>query len=280
MNKYYSYAAVAMIVYSSMGLVVKKLSVGVISAYFFAALFSCIFFTIILLKSKKGFSFLRKRSILIPFLIGLLGVIGNISYFYAFKLTTIANTVFIHYLAPPLVVLFAPFFLKERTNKKVVYSVIISLIGLFIMLRPAEFTFDSSNTIGMVSALLSAFAYAGGVLLIKKGSRYYSSEEMAFSQMMFSVIILLPYILFARPGVAGHDILLLLILGFVYQGVVVLLFFKALHKLAAQNFSIITYLEPVGAVILALIFIKEIPSIFTLIGGTLILVSCFITVKD
>lgn len=279
MNKYYYLIAFSVLVFSSMGLFVRQLSVNGLVAYFFAALLSCILFTFVLLKSKNKFSFLKK-GLLLPFLLGLFGVIGNVTYFYAYKFTTIANATFIHYLAPPLVVLLAPLILKEKSSKKVVYSVIVALIGLFILIRPTELSLDNTNSVGMLFAFISALAYGVAVLLIKFCSRRYTSEEMIFSQMFFSVIILLPFILYTRPLIQQADIMLLLILGLVHQGIIAFLFYKALQNLPAQNFSIITYLEPVGAVILAIIFLSEIPTIFTIVGGALILLSCFITIKN
>ena len=65
-----------------------------------------------------------------------------------------------------------------------------------------------------------------------------------------------------------------------HQGLNVLLFIKAVTHLPAQRVSIITYIEPLSAVILAFLFLREIPNIFTLIGGLLILTSSYLTIKE
>ena len=115
--------------------------------------------------------------------------------------------------------------------------------------------------------------------MFKKASEYYLSKEILFSQMFFSTIILLPFIIYLRPTIEHTDIIPLITLGIIHQGFAVLLFITALKKLPAQNVSIVTYLEPVGAIILAFLILKEIPASMTIIGGLIILSSAYLTTK-
>lgn len=280
MNTSYIYLITSIFVFSSMGLFVKFISLNGLIIYFFAALISTFIFGLILLKENKLKSFFTKRNLLIPLCIGIFGVINNVSYFYAYQLTTIANATFAHYLFPILVVILAPLILKEKAKTKSLFLLILSLTGLIILLNPANFSLSSTNTLGTLLALVSAFGSALTIIIFKKASEFYEDKEILFSQMFSSSIILLPFILYQQPNILSHDIIPLLILGIIHQGFNVLLFIKAVTKLPVQNVSLITYLEPVGAVLLSLIFLKEIPTITTLIGGILILISCYLTTKE
>ncbi|MEK6936783.1 MAG: EamA family transporter [Nanoarchaeota archaeon] len=280
MNTNYLSLISAILVFSSMGLFVKFISVNGLIIYFCAALIATIIFGISLLKDKKLKDFFTKRNLLIPILIGLFGAVNNSAYFYAYQLTTIANATFSHYLFPILVILLAPLIINEKSKRKSWFLLILSLAGLLILLNPTNLDLSSKNTFGIFLGIVSAFGSALTILLFKKASTHYNDKEILFSQMFFSVIILLPFILYQKPTILLADILPLLLLGIVHQGFNVLLFIKAVTKLPAQNVSLITYLEPVGAVILSLIFLKEIPHLYTLIGGLLILTSCYFTIKD
>ncbi len=275
MNKDYILVIIPVLIWSSMGILVRYLSVSGLVAYFFAALISSIIFATLLIKEKKLKDFFIKKYLWIPITIGLFGVINNVSYFYAYQLTSIANATFVHYLAPVLVMIFSPLILAEKTKKRMWYSVILSLIGLFILLDMKNFNLST----GIFLAFLSAIGYSFGIIFFKKALKYYSSKEIIFSQMFFSTIILLPFIFYLKPVIAYSDIFPLITLGVIYQGFAVLLFITALKNLPSQNVSIVTYLEPIGAVLLALLILKEIPSLTTIIGGAIILISSYLIIK-
>lgn len=277
MNKNYLLLIISVLIFSSMGIFVKSLQVSGLVAYFFAAAISLIIFTTLLIKEGRLIKFFLKKQIIIPILIGIFGVINNVSYFYAYQLTTIANATFVHYLAPVLVIILAPIILLEKIKKKIWLSIFIALIGLFILLIPSGLKIQGN--LGILLAFISAVGFAFTLILFKKASKYYTNKEVLFSQMFFSVIILTPFILYLRPIVQSSDIGILITLGVVHQGIAVLLMITAIRGLLAQNVSIITYLEPVGATILAIFFLSEIPSYYTLIGGALILISCYLTIK-
>lgn len=280
MDKHYIFVLISIAIFSSMGLFVRLISLSGLVVYFFAALVSTIIFAFVLMKERRLKAFFTKKHFWIPILIGVFGVINNVAYFYAYNLTTISNATFVHYLAPVIIAVLAPILLSEKTQKKVWYAIFVSLLGLFILTKPNAFSFTSKNSFGLFLAFISAFGYSMGVLFFRKASKFYSSKEILFSQMFFSVIILFPFVLYMHPVFLFSDFLLLLILGFVHQGIAVLLMIKALKMLPSQNVSVITYLEPVGATILALLFLGEIPSLATLLGGGMILFSCYLILRN
>ena len=280
MNKSYFLVIVSVLIWSSMGIFVRYLSVSGLIAYFFAALISTVIFALLLVKEGKLKKFFAKKYLWIPIIIGFLGVINNVSYFYAYQLTTIANATFIHYLAPVLVIILSPLLLSEKTEKRMWYSVILSLVGLFILLGVTNLNFTKNASIGIILALLSAIGYSLGIIFFKIASKHYSNKEIIFSQMFFSVIMLLPFVIYLKPTIIHSDIIPLITLGLLHQGLAVLLFITALRNLPSQNVSIVTYLEPVGAVFLAFLLLNETTSLHTIIGGLIILVSCYLTIRN
>ncbi len=280
MNKNYLLLIISVLIFSSMGLFVRMISVSGLVIYFFAALISTLIFGFLLFREGKLKIFFTKRSLLIPILIGLFAAINNSTYFYAFQLTTIANATFAHFLFPIFILIFSPLILGEATHKKMWFSFIIAMTGLLILININNLDFSSLFALGIFLAFISAIANAFGIIFLKKASRNYSNKETLFAHMLFSVIILLPFVIYLKPQIIVSDIFPLITLGVIHQGFNVLLFISALRNIKTQTVSIIAYLEPVGAVILALIFLSEIPTLYTLIGGALILVSCYMIMKS
>ncbi|MBI2657787.1 EamA family transporter [Candidatus Woesearchaeota archaeon] len=278
MNKGYAYITIAALTWSSLGIFVRSVSLSGLQVYFFMSIIASLIFGFLLLREKKLSGVFDKRHIWLPLCVGLSGAVTNVAYFYAYNLTTIANSTFVHYLAPVLISLLAPIMLSEKNERKVWYSTALAFLGLFVLLSPQRAA-ESLNLLGILSAFISAVAYAFNVLLFKKASGRFDEKQIVFSQVFFSFIILLPFVLYREFAIQPADILPLLVLGILHQGIAVLLFIKALKMIPVQRASVITYLEPVGAVILAAIFLKEIPGILTLIGGSLILAACYFVVK-
>ncbi|MBI2546181.1 EamA family transporter [Candidatus Woesearchaeota archaeon] len=277
MDKHYAYVALSATIFGSMGLVVRMISIPGIAMYFFAALISALLMAGILY--KEGSLRFDRRYLWILILMALFNILNNATYFFAYKMTTIANATFAHYLAPVLIVLFAPFMLHDKTDKKIWIAIVLALLGLFVLIRPGTLNSGSSDALGIGLALISAIGYAAVMLLSRKASKYYQPKQILFGQMGFAALFLAPVMLYLQPDIAATDIIPLLILGLVHQCFAVLLIVKAIRALPAQNVSIVTYLEPVSAVILAFIFLNEVPSIATLLGGALILASCYLITK-
>ncbi len=277
MNKQYAFVALSAAIFGSMGLIVRMIGISGIAIYFIAAVISSLTMAFILY--REGALNLNKKYLWILILIALFNILNNVTYFFAYKMTTIANATFAHYLAPVLIALAAPIMLKDKTEKKTWIAIILALLGLFILIRPGTIDIDSRNTLGIGLALLSAVGYAAVMLLSRKASKYYQPKQILLGQMGFAALLLSPVIVYLQPALARTDILPLLVLGLVHQCFAVLLIVKAIKALPAQNVSIVTYLEPVSAVVLAFIFLNEVPRIATLLGGVLILASCYLTVK-
>ena len=274
----YLLVVIPVLIWSSMGILVRLSSLSGDVIFFFAALIASMLFGLELARRGRFIQFFKKRGYWILALLGFCAVLNNVSYFLAYQLTTIANAVFVHYLAPALVVITAPLILGEKTQKKIWFSVLIALAGLFVLLWSVGLDLSSDNLTGIGLAALSAVGYALGIILTKKAHAHFESIEIVFGSMIMCVLLLFPYVIYKSPDVQLNDALIFVVLGIFYQGLAVLLFVRALKKLPAQNVSVITYLEPVGAAVLAAFCLGELPEIYTLVGGSLILCSCLLTV--
>ena len=269
----YLYLIAAVLIWSTNALALRLTGLEPYVVFFGSAVVATIIFGAMLVRKGEFLSFFRK-SMALPLLIGVAGTINNITFFMAYKLTTVANAVFVHYFAPIVVAAFAPLLLKEKSTLRVWLAIATAIVGLFVMVDPF-----AGLGLGIVLAFISAIAYGFNIILQKKAVHAFTITQILFAQVFFAVIILLPWVIIEQPHIGINDGALLLLLGSVHQGAAVLMFLYAVRLLPAAKVSIITFLEPVGAVILGILFLGEVPSARTLAGGFLVLGACVLTMK-
>ncbi len=208
--------------------------------------------------------------------VGLLAVVNAFTFFRAIQITTIANALITHYTTPVIVAAAAPFFLKERYNLKIVFSLILSIIGLIIILDMNSLRLENNDFIGCIYGLISALAYAAVIII----GRFFKANINPFvysaSQSAAAVIIFLPFAdlhFFSFPNSSIFYLFTFSIFNILAGA---FLFFKALTKINAATVAIIGYIEPLGAIFLSVILYNEPMTIKIITGGFLILFSALI----
>jgi drug/metabolite transporter (DMT)-like permease len=205
--------------------------------------------------------------------------LNNALFISAIKVTTIANAVLTHYLAPVFVVLFGVFLIKEKTNRRSVSALVLSLGGLAVILWPNEMSFTNQHFLGLMLGTLSAVFFALEIIFKKMLVRHHRADAVVAVYLMISVLILAPAISFGRiPSVDSLSLVLLVISGTVVSGLGITLFTSALRVVKAQHAGIISYLEPLGAIVFGIGVIGESPTIATLLGGAFILLGTYFIV--
>ncbi|MCK5101117.1 MAG: DMT family transporter, partial [Desulfobacteraceae bacterium] len=128
--------------------------------------------------------------------------------------------------------------------------------------------------------ILAGFTFALLAIVNRKNAKKLSPFSIALHQNFFATFFLLiPAFLITSPLPLYSDIPLLAVLGIFCTALSHSLFIKSLVRLKAQTVSIITGLEPVWGIVLAILFFNEIPELQTIIGGAIIVFTSFLT-KD
>lgn len=266
----------------SSGILVKQITVSSLTLYGIGAFFGILFLFINLLINKKflkliGYPF---KITLLMLLVGLSVGLNNGFFFTALKSGSVANAVLSHYLAPLLVAfLFAPLMLKEKLTRKTVLLVFMAFIGLIILTIPAfKTSFDLALLYGGISAVFSAFH-----TVIQKKVMQAKADPLVAATYQ-NIVPFFMYIPFAigsiRTGISISNWVLLTVWGILVLGVSFTLFFKGIKRISAINTSILTYGEPIGAIILAFIFFKQPVDIYVIIGGLFILLSGILLIRN
>ena len=122
---------------------------------------------------------------------------------------------------------------------------------------------------------LAAAALYASVILMNKGIRRVSGIDRTVLQFAAAATVLLPYVL-ATGGIRLAAMtpvgwLCLLCVGVLHTGVASVLYFSALRTLPGQEAAILSYIDPLVAVVISLAVLGEPVTGLQLLGGGLIL---------
>ncbi len=137
----------------------------------------------------------RRRRLLVAR--GLVGSAALALYFYALAHLPLADAVTLQYTNPILLALFAPFVLKEPTDRSAWAAVLIAFVGMLLIVKPEG---DVSPWPG-IAAMASAFGAAGAYALV----RILAATEHPLTIVVYfpfiSALVSLPFVLadWVRP---------------------------------------------------------------------------------
>lgn len=199
--------------------------------------------------------------------------------FESYRYTTVATATLLYYMAPIFVTLLSPLFLGSKIGASRVLCVLAAFSGMALLSEFWSLDFSQENSyIGILCALGAAVLYAVVTLLNKKMGEI-SAEDKTLAQLLVAALVVLPYTLFAEEVTVGMfdltSVLLLLFIGVLHTGIAYSLYFSSISALPADTVAVFSYIDPIGAVLLSVIFLDEKMSPFGILGAVLILVSAF-----
>lgn len=184
---------------------------------------------------------------------------------------SVAVSTVCYYMAPVILMLLSPLVLHEKLSAARVLCIITSVVGV-VLLSGLTLTTPGQLT-GILLALGAAVLYAAVVLINKKMKRL-PAQEATFCQLLIAALITLPYAMLVQHDtlvMTAASLVPMLILGIVHTGLAYMLFFDAAGKLPAQSTGLLSYIDPLVAVVLSAVVLHQTLSSFQLVGAALIL---------
>ena len=243
-----------------------------------AFLGAILIFTVISLRKQSLDREAIKRNIGWLTLSSVLMCANWICQFEAFKYTTIATSTLCYYMQPIFYILAGAVVLKERLSPKKVICVLVAFGGMIFVSGVLETGLHLSELKGVIFGVTGGFFYAM-VVLINKYMKDISPVNTTIVQMALVSVIMLPYSaatgalseVTSAGGVTLTGIICLIVLGFLHTGIAYIIYFDAVNKLPTQTVGIISYIDPVEAILLSAFFLHEPLTVFTIIGAVMIL---------
>ena len=230
---------------------------------------------VILLRGKKiSFESIKKNALPLCFSGVFLGF-NWILLFEAYNYTTVATATLCYYMAPVILILASPLLFKERLTFSKLVCAVVAVGGMTLV--SGIFTSGdkgNDNIKGVLLGLCAAFLYAAVVTCNKK-LKDIEAFDRTTVQLGISAIVLTPYTLlledFSQVALNGFTVIMLVTVGVVHTGIAYALYFGCIDKLKTQTVAIYSYVDPVGAVLLSALFLKEPMGVFEIIGAVLVL---------
>ncbi len=200
--------------------------------------------------------------------------------FEAYKYTTIATATICYYFAPVIVMFLSPLILKERLSGIKIVCILAAMLGMICITSTGESGVGQNHFLGLAYGIGAAVLYAS-IMIMNKFLKDVTSLESTVPQLGFAALAILPYVLFNGgfniSQLDSRSIILLIVVGVVHTGIGYLIYFGAFQKLSGQTIAAFSYIDPISAIILSSLLLREEMTSLQIVGGILILGSTYIS---
>lgn len=264
----------AMAVFGTIGLFKKQipLTSGEIALY--RAVLAAAVILVVLLLTRQKLSFRAiKKELPILLLSGAAMGFNWILLFEAYDYTTVSAATLSYYFAPVLVTVISPFLFREKMGAKQWICSIMATVGIVMITGIGDLSTGSTHLIGIGFGLGAAVLYAT-VVLLNKYIKGVSGIHRTLLQFLAAIVVLVPYVLLTGPTegfIGGKGLVYMLIVGLVHTGFAYCLYFSSMKELPSQKVALLSYIDPLVAILLSALWLKEPMGLWQIIGGALIL---------
>lgn len=223
-------------------------------------------------RQKIPFADIKKQT---PLLLvsGVAMGINWILLFEAYKYTTVSMATLSYYFAPVIVTAVCPILFKEKLSGTQLLCFAMSTLGL-VLITGTGYMGTGTDFIGILFGFGAASLYAT-VVLLNKFIKNVDGIHRTLLQFLAATVTLIPYVLMTS-GISLGDLgaiswVNLLIVGLVHTGLTYCMYFSSLKELPGQQAAILSYIDPLVAVLISVTLLGESMTVPQLIGGALIL---------
>ena len=265
---------VAMAIFGTLAPFIRNISVSSGELALYRAVLAAALIGGFLLLTKKKIPFHSiKKSIPLLLFSGMAMGFNWILLFEAYKYTTVSAATLSYYFAPVIVTIVSPLLFREKLTVKQLICFIMSTIGI-VMITGIGNLNGSRDLIGILCGLGAAILYAS-VVLINKFIKDVNGIHRTFLQFLAAILILTPYVMltggFTLFSLNGNGWINLMIVGLVHTGITYCMYFSSLKDIPGQKAAILSYIDPLVAVLISVSLLQEPMTIWQAIGGCLIL---------
>ncbi len=266
--------SISMAIFGTLGIFTRNIAVSSGELALYRAVLAAMLIAVYLVGTKQKINFKAiKKELFLLLLSGIAMGINWILLFQAYKYTTISLATLSYYFAPVIVTAVCPVLFHEKLTRKQIVCFIMSTVGL-IMITGIGDIGGGSDYIGILFGLGAAVFYAA-VILLNKFIKNVEGIHRTFLQFLSAIVILVPYVIMTSGvtlrNLDGIGWINLLIVGLVHTGITYCMYFSSLKELPGQKAAILSYIDPLVAVLISVIILGESMTIWQAMGGILIL---------
>jgi len=240
---------------------------------------------IVLTLQKKKIRLTNAKDYGVALLLGIVVGIHWITYFAGMQMAGVTVGIIAFFTYPVITVFLEPLLTRilsknkensklsnELSNKPKQKDVLIAcvvMLGIFLLIP--EISLGNQVTLGIATGVLSALFFALRNILHKNYFSHYSGPHTMLYQTLVAFLMLCLFVEVPPTGVTNNDWLLILLVGVVFTAMPHALFASSLRHLSATTAGLISCLQPLYGSVLAFLLLSERVSMWTIIGGTLVI---------
>ena len=218
--------------------------------------------------------FYKKNFFNALFKIGLAGIfyvisfsICNITFIISIQNTNVANTLIMVAMAPMLSAILAAIFLKEPTNKE-------TWVAIFVTFFSVTFIFYDSIQIGNIVGDLFGFVTALGLAINANLARFAKDRDLVPSAVIGKLVVAIFAFFFVKNfDLVSTDKIIVPLMCIMCVAIPFVLVTIAPRYISAPEVNLFFLLEVILGPIWVWLIIKEQPSVQTIIGGIVIIIT-------
>ena len=225
---------------------------------------------------------ISSRNMVLLLITGALIGLNWMLLFEAYNYTSVSVATLCYYMQPTIVILLSPLVFGEKLTGKSMICALAAIIGMVLVSGVIGGAEQGGDLKGIACGLGAAALYATVVILNKK-IHVEDAIDKTIVQLITAAAVMMPYLALSGRGQVEFDsigtttAIMVLIVGIVHTGIAYALYFGSMEKLKAQSVAVLSYLDPVFALILSAVILGERMTVFGIIGAVLIIGSAIIS---
>jgi len=269
----------ATLLFGLAGVIAKASSLPAIIVTFGRVAFSSLFLFAVIKLTKQKLRLPRRKDYALMFIGGVIMALHWSAFIQSIQVSTVAMGAITFSTFPLFVSFLEPLMFRDKIRPASIGLAAAMLIGVAIMAVPGGS--GTGMTQGIVYGMAGSVSYAILSLLNRKLGEKHSGTIICFYEQSAAAIVLLPALLFIRVSITAFDLGLLIIMGVVCTAIAYTLFVSGLKRVKVQTAGIISGMESVYGIALAMLFLREFPGPREIIGGLIVITAAILgTVKS
>ncbi len=271
----------AMIIYGTIGIFVRYIGMPSGLIAMMRGIIGTLFLLIFTKLRSIKLSFINiRRNLPLLLISGSLMGANWIMLFESYNYTSVAISTLCYYMAPVFIILASPIVVKEKLTLRKMICTFLALVGMVFISGVHKGADNKVSFVGIALGIGAAVLYATIILLNKK-LKDITPYESTVTQLASSAVVLTPYVIlttdFSAVDTGALSIGLLIAVGIIHTGIAYVLYFGSIAKLKAQTAAMMSYIDPMLAIILSALVLHESMDAFSIMGAVLILGSTFVS---
>ena len=215
--------------------------------------------------------------------VGLVSAITLLLFYASIRSTSVAIAMILLFMMPVWVAVAAPRVLHSAREPIAYAALALALCGLGAILAPELLSGDLEiSAWGVVAGLGAGLGYAAYALLVKDLTKTVSSSTISLAETGLVMILTLPLALWRLADTAYvltvRDLVVLAVMGVACTSFAYTIWIEATRRVRVEHVTVLGYLEPVAAAIYALLLLGQRPTLWTILGGALIIAAGMLVV--